>query len=361
MPHAPSPSNRLGLNYRDAAMALGPPPVRIIDVHTHLRGAHATRIYQDAAQHFGVSHTWSMTPLADVDTVRSVLGNTVSFIAVPNFRDDAFAHAMGPGFLEAIGAFHARGARIVKFWSAPRATTMAREAGCDDLMSLDGPWRQRQMRAACDLGMSIMTHVADPDTWFATRYTDRAAYGSKADQYAPLERALRAFPVPWIAAHMGGWPEDLDRLDALLDRHPNLYFDTSATKWMVRELSRHDRGALIAFLTRWSGRILFGSDIVAQEEHVSDASDGRGRSDQAASEREAFDLYASRYWALRTLLETEWSGESPIADPDLERVDPDRFGPMDAPPLIGKSVPPELLTTLYRGAAEAFTQGPVAG
>ncbi len=356
MPAAATPSNRLGWNYIEAAECLGPPPVPIVDVHTHLRGAHGTRIYADAARRFGVGHTWSMTPLADVEAVRDVMGDAVSFIAVPNFRDSDPIHAMGPGFLDALESFAGHGARVVKFWSAPRAMDMARDAGCDHLMSLDGPWRQRQMQAACDLGMGIMTHIADPDTWFATRYANSGWYGSKMDQYGPLQRALEAFPVPWIAAHMGGWPEDLDKLDALLERHPNLHLDTSATKWMVRELSKHDRDALVAFLSRWSGRVLFGSDIVTQDEHVSPATDGMGRSSQSASAAEAFDLYASRYWALRTLLETRWLGESPIADPDLELVDPERFGPMDAPVLRGKSLPATLLRTLYHDAAQTFTQ-----
>ena len=36
----------------------------------------------------------------------------------------------------------------------------------------------------------------------------------------------------------------------------------------------------------------------------------------------SFDLFASRYWALRTLLETSYDGPSPIVDPDLPLVDP---------------------------------------
>ncbi|MHC4590503.1 MAG: hypothetical protein ACYTAQ_14535 [Planctomycetota bacterium] len=40
----------------------------------------------------------------------------------------------------------------------------------------------------------------------------------------------------------------------------------------------------------------------------------------ASSPQEAFDLYASRYWALRTLFETDHVGPSPIADPDLALV-----------------------------------------
>ena len=62
-------------------------------------------------------------------------------------------------------------------------------------------------------------------------------------------------------------------------------------------------------------------------------------------------MYASRYWVFRTLFETDYDGESPIAEPDLSMVDPDRYDEMDAPQLVGKSVPPDLLRSLYHDAA----------
>ena len=152
---------------------------------------------------------------------------------------------------------------------------------------------------------------------------------------------------------MGGWPEDLEFLDGLLERHPNLHLDTSATKWMVRELSRHSRDDLIAFLTRHSGRILFGSDIVTRDAHLSPPEDGETTSEPSNPE-DAFELYASRYHALRTLWETDHEGTSPIVDPDLHKVDPERYEPTDAPLLNGKAIPHELLQVLYHDAAMGF-------
>lgn len=73
---------------------------------------------------------------------------------------------------------------------------------------------------------------------------------------------------------------------------------------------------------------------------------------KAASEREAYDLYASRYWALRTLWERTYEGPSPIADPDLAMVDPERYGPLDAPTLRGQHLPEEVLEDLYHDAAQ---------
>src|SRR5690606_38233557 len=131
--------------------------------------------------------------------------------------------------------------------------------------------------------MIFMVHVADPDTWFATKYADASIYGTKRQQYEPLEALLDRFTQPWIAAHMGGWPEDLALLTDLLNRHDNLYLDTSATKWIVREVSKHSRDELIAFLTRFKGRIMFGSDIVTADDHLTPSSDANEMATKASS------------------------------------------------------------------------------
>ncbi|HRP61919.1 MAG TPA: amidohydrolase family protein [Phycisphaerales bacterium] len=344
-------SNRLGLDYAVEASKLHAPPVPIIDVHSHISGERAPRIYRRAAELYGIGLTYSMTQLEHVQAMQDVFGESIRFIAVPNYMAEDRRYHMGRGFIERIEHFHTLGCRIVKFWVAPRATDYAIALGDPSFMRLDAPIRIEAMEAAHALGMVFMVHVADPDTWFATRYRDASIYGTKLAQYEPLERLLDRFTQPWIAAHMGGWPEDLNFLTGLLDRHPNLHLDTSATKWMVRELSRHSRHELLAFLKRFQGRILFGSDIVTSDDHLVAAEKTNEMSAKAASEEEAFDLYASRYWALRTLFETDYEGESPIADPDLAMVEPNRYTTMDAPPLRGKQLPRDLLRMIYHDAA----------
>jgi len=347
---AATPSNRLGLDYEAEAAGFPAPTDGIIDVHTHINGAEAARLYKRVADLYGVRMTYSMTSLEQVETVRDVLGDRIRFIAVPNYTGKDRKYHHGRGYIERIRKFHALGARIVKFWAAPRGLDYAREVGEPDLLRIDAPLRIQAMELASELGMSFMVHVSDPDTWFAAKYADASFYGTKAQQYPPLEKLLDRFEGPWIAAHMGGWPEDLVFLAGLLERHDNLYLDTSAAKWMVREISRHPRDELIGFLERFRGRILFGSDILTSDEHLR-AGDGTEMEAKANSREQAFDLYASRYWALRTMWETDYHGPSPIADPDLAMVDPDRYTEMDAPDIAGMQVPPELLRSLYHDAA----------
>ena len=359
----PTQNNLHGLDYRAEAARLGAPPVPIIDSHSHINGARASRVYLEARRLYGVTVTYTQTRIDQADIVRDALGDSVRFVAVPRWQDKDLGRAHTEGYLEDLAIWRETyGARMAKFWTAPRIREIARDhLGDINALNLDSPWRQRQMQRATDLGMMIMTHIADPDTWFATKYADASTYMAKKDHYIAVERLADRFTQPWLVAHMGGWPENLPFLDGLLSRHPNLHLDTSATKWMVRELSRHPREELLAFLEKHRGRVFFGSDIVTTDDHLRQKNETEMKAPVArylalaSSEDEAFDLYASRYWALRTMFETAYDGESPISDGDLAMVDPGRHTPMSAPRLRGFSLPMDLLRVLYRdGCAAVF-------
>lgn len=319
-------ANRLGMDYRAEAIRLpwrGP----IWDVHVHLTDLESAREFFGVAELYGVSKIWSMSPLEVIDELRNEFGDRIEFIAVPNYAKRDQPETFTTDWLRRIEGFARKGCRICKIWAAPRGIDLH-----PDALRLDSPIRREGIALAKSLGMMFMVHVGDPDTWFATHYRDSTRYGTKEQHLATLERTLDEHAdVTWLGAHMAGTPERLDVLQGLLDRHPNFYVDCSATKWMVRELSKQPE-ALAAFCRRNSGRILFGSDIVA-------GPDKRG-----------FDLHASRYWALRTLLETDYRGSSPIVDPDLPLVDPTL--PKDAAPeLRGAALDEQTLQALYHDAA----------
>ncbi len=345
-------ANLLGLDYAREAVNLERFDFPIVDVHTHLSGDEAARVYQRAANLYGIGLTYSMTPLDKMDAVQSVLGDAVQFIAIPDYGRLTSANQLGEQYARQIERLYKEGVRVAKFWSAPRRYVIEKKAGLPGAMSLDSPHILESMATAAGLGMAIMVHIGDPDTWFATKYSDSNRYGTKREQYEPLETVLERFDVPFIAAHMGGSPEDLNFLSDLLDRHPNLYLDTSATKWMVRELSKHPRAELVGFFRRWHGRILFGSDIVTSNKHLHESVDGKPDAGPAHTPDEAFALYASRYWALRTLLETRYVGQSPIADPDLAMLNPEQYNSLSAPQLNGMHLPALLLKTLMHDAAK---------
>ena len=344
-------ANLLGFDYQAEAKKFLSLP-GIIDVHSHIVGGDAARVYLRAARDYGITRTYSMTPWSQIEPVRQVLGDSVHFIAIPEWSDPDPIRAFGEGFLQTLEDFYQQGSRVVKFWSAPRGTDIGLRVGQPNLLKIDAPHRISAMKRAAELRMTIMVHVGDPDTWFATKYANAAVYGSKRDQYIGFERVLDMFDCNWIAAHMGGWPEDLAFLSGMLERHPNLNLDSSATKWIVRELSKHPREQIVEFFTRWRERVLFGSDIVTSNAHLVSQVSGNEKADQAGSEAEAYDLYASRYWALRMLLEGSYQGPSPIADPDLAMVEPGKYSVTDSPILVGQGLSPHILESMYFANAQ---------
>jgi predicted TIM-barrel fold metal-dependent hydrolase len=323
--------NRTGIDFSDRRHLhySGPP---IIDIHAHVLQTRATdpsngpptgtgpgasleaaETMLDVAQEFGVGRVYSMCYPEDIPPLRQRFGARIGFngsIHKKLEEPEEVAYRLLDRFLEL-------GVVMLKFWAAPRG----RERG----LFVDAPWRIEAARRAQAAGIRVMmVHVGDPDAWFRTAYADVAKFGTKADQYVGLKRMLELFPdLLWIGAHMGGDPEHPDHLEALLERYPNLYFDTSATKWQVREVSAR-AVAIRELICRRPERFLFGSDLVTR--HPLPGAH-----------------YVSRYWCQRTLWESTWEGRSPIADPDYQHGDEEPATPM----LRGVGLPADVLEQVY--------------
>jgi hypothetical protein len=249
-----------------------------------------------------------MTPLEEVLGLQRDFAGRIQFIVVPSWQNPTI-----DDWLRRLEMFYNLGSRIIKFHMAPG--TIQRWG-----LRLDSPALRPVIREAAARGMILMSHVGDPDTWYNGKYADAAKWGTREDHYAMWEGALEEYKDhPWVGAHMGGNPENLPRLQRLLDKFPNLYLDNSATRWMVREISAH-RDAAREFIIRNADRILFGTDQVS--------GDDRG-----------FDFLASRFWVHRKLWETAYTGPSPIFDPDLPEE--------NQPILRGLALPDDVIQKLY--------------
>lgn len=203
------------------------------------------------------------------------------------------------------------GCRIIKFWFAPRSRDRWK-------IFFDDPRFIPVMQKMEENKMSAIIHVSDPDLWFKTVYSDTSKYGTKLEQYIPLENVLRRHRgITFIGAHMAGYPENLDFVANLLDNHPNYVVDTSATKWMVRELSKQVE-ATRSFFQKYRKRILFGTDNFVKPERDT-------------------HLYNTRYWAHQILWETDKVIESSIHDDDIG----------GKPMIHGINLPPDVLEDIY--------------
>jgi hypothetical protein len=331
----PPEHNITGIDYNDRRHFCYSGP--LIDLHAHVtvtrpdappnappkgEGPGASieqaKIMLEVAIEFGITRTITMCLPQDIPILRERFGDRLGFNGPISKKtidepDDA-VYRLLDSFLQ-------HGVEIIKFWSAPRG----RERG----LIVDAPWRIEAAKRARAAGVrTVMVHIADPDAWFQTVYTDSAKFGTKAAQYVGFERMLQLFPdLTWIGAHMGGDVEHPDHLEALLEKYPHLYFDTSATKWQVREASRHPE-AVRALMCRHPKRFFFGSDLVTRHSLVR-------------------EHYVSRYWCQRTLWESGWQGQSPIADPDYKPAG----GEPPTTWLRGVALPPDVLRRVYHDNA----------
>lgn len=315
-PLRPPDFNRTAVNFRSP---MPRPPVRglVIDFHCHLLAHRHAKAWFESARHYGIDRFVTMSPLEEAVGLQRDYGHMLHFITVPKFQDP------GPfwvdDWLRRLEAFYNLGSRIIKFHMAPGTMNMRK-------WKLDSPDIRRIIDEAIARRMIIMSHVGDPDTWYNGKYQDTEKFGTREAHYQMWERVLATIPkdMLWIGAHLGGNPENLGRLQDLLDRYPNLYLDCSATRWMVREISNR-RDQARDFFIRNQDRILFGSDQVSGDE--------RG-----------FDFLSSRFWAHRKLWETAYIGPSPIFDPDLSEE--------NQPTMRGLALPDTVLQKIYHDNAQ---------
>jgi predicted TIM-barrel fold metal-dependent hydrolase len=147
------------------------------------------------------------------------------------------------------------------------------------LLTVDDP-RLDPIWAECGrLGIPVAIHVTDPEAFFhpldATNERfeelidnpDWSFYGpqfpSKESIIEARDRMFAKHPsTTFISLHVGNWPEDLDYVSDMLNRHPNVVVEIGAR---VAELGRQPRRARRFFL-EYQDRILFGTDFSVSEE-----------------------------------------------------------------------------------------------
>ncbi|MEO0588325.1 MAG: hypothetical protein AAF078_11885, partial [Planctomycetota bacterium] len=351
--------NRIGLDFAAEAARLragygGP----LIDAHVHLFDLKGAEVFFEAAEPFGVVHAITQTPFEHVDAVVERFGDRVHLVAIPDYFGSDPEVQFTTGWYERLEQFAERGAKMFKIWAGPRGLDRSPH------LTLDSAARVEGIRIAKSLGYTaIMTHAGDPDTWYTHKYQPESKYGTKRGHMDTLARMIEEHgDRPWLGAHMGGTPEDLDALQAFMDRFPTYVLDTSATKWMVRELSKHiDEFA--DFVRRNPGRVMWGTDIVAhrlnavppEEARKVELPEGAPPIEITDDAGYGVELYGSRFWAMRTLCETDYDGPSPIVDPDLSMADAS-VDPKSIATLRGAGLGTEVLAALYHDNAKAFIE-----
>ncbi len=230
--------------------------------------------------------------------------------------------------LQEIATLKEEGYHLAKMQSAPMMRGRA-SAGPDDLR-MDEDEMSRFFGAMKDENISFILHLSDPDTYYASKYTDRNHYSSKKRDLQELEGVLsRHSDIKLQIAHFAAQPEihRLDNLARWFDTYSNFNIDTSSARWMSRELSKDPQKAQ-EFIIKYSNRLHFGTDCVGFTPERS--------------------YYEGRYLALRLLFETDVRNVSlPFPDADTIKTGGTFINGLNLPDSVLKKIYWENITRFF--------------
>lgn len=186
-----------------------------------------------------------------------------------------WGEAATPGFGERLAKSLRRslsvGARGLKVWK-DLGLSLTDDRG--ELLLPDDERLMPVWDVAAEAGVPVLIHTADPRAFFtpvdAANERLEELLANPGWSFAHLggrhyERLLEALEAlvaanpatTFIAAHVAGAAEDLDRVDRWLGAYPNLFVDTAAR---IAELGRQPRRAR-DLIVRHAERVLFGTDV----------------------------------------------------------------------------------------------------
>lgn len=146
--------------------------------------------------------------------------------------------------------------------------------GSGKLLPVDDPRLDPIWEECGRLGIPVAIHTADPEAFFQPAdgtnelyealagnptwaFSDRSKFPPFHELLDEQQRLFARHPkTTFIALHMASWPENLDYVSQLLERHPNVFVEFGARQ---QELGRQPRRTKRLFMD-YQDRVLFGTD-----------------------------------------------------------------------------------------------------
>jgi predicted TIM-barrel fold metal-dependent hydrolase len=270
---------------------------RIVDSHVHIHPASAPDLLDlmeangiRSVVNLGILEALGIPFSEGMSAFRAALGDRLVYFPTPSFADTSpgFGHRTAEEFERKVEA-GAAGLKIFKELGLRHTDADSRLIPVDD-PRLDPLWAK-----AGELGVPVLIHTADPVAFFQPldehnerweelqRHPDwhfgAGEFPDHDSLLAGRNRVLERHPgTIFLGAHLGNYPEDLNYVDACLDRYPNLHVDTSAR---IGEIGRHPARKVRDFFLKHQDRIIFGSDLI----HGWDAFQPPGRDERSALSR----------------------------------------------------------------------------
>ena len=186
----------------------------------------------------------------------------------------------GPGYADRIirglERDFANGAVACKVWRNVGMELRNRTGG---LIMVDDPLLQPVFSYLECVGQTALMHIGEPQAAWqpldGNPYRDvyvrepelhlygRAGLPPYGELIASRDRVLARHPdLRVVGAHLGSLEHDVAEIASRMDRHPNFAVDTSARLF---SLALQPRQAVRQFLIAYQDRVLFGSDVVAEQ------------------------------------------------------------------------------------------------
>ena len=259
---------------------------RIIDLHQHLNGTtqHLTRAVRimdrvgvgvavNLSGGFVTKGTSGVSPFEEIKrlTDRMFPGRIVHYMNL-NFADwnesDFSARAV-----QQVEEGHRLGAAGLKEFKR-LGLNLKDNAG--KLIPIDDPKLDAMWKRCGELGMPVSIHVADPRAFWLPYdehnerwkelgdhkswwFGDTNKYPPRLELLEALNRVIARHPkTTFVCVHFANNAEELEWVDAALDKYPNMMADLAAR---IPELGRHDPAKVRALFTKHQDRILFATDF----------------------------------------------------------------------------------------------------
>lgn len=252
----------------------------IIDAHNHLDG-YSSKVLLEIMDNSGIERIMNLSVYRERDDflgeyrrLRGEMGDRLLVGAsLPWHRISQ------PGALQTIcdwiKEYRDLGISAVKIYK-DLGLVLRDECANGNLLRLDDERFAPVWELCGELNMPIIIHQGDPAAFFQPIdesnerleelgahpdwhfYDPEGTLPSRKELLDRLETVMDRHPdTIFVSVHVGNDPENLANVSRMLDKHPNMWIDISAR---VAELGRQPNAAR-KFLLRYHERVLFGSDL----------------------------------------------------------------------------------------------------